>query len=69
MPGSKASKPAGNVFVISPGEIIAVASVLPALCIIFVTLRFHVRRSSRVELLMDDWFTLPALVKSLDYLD
>ena len=52
----------GLVVVISPGTIIAVGTVFPALGIVFVALRFYTRYIQKARLMMDDYLTLPALV-------
>ncbi|MCJ1437277.1 hypothetical protein MMC27_006663 [Xylographa pallens] len=46
----------------TPGNIVAAASVLPALSIVLVSLRFYTRRIQRAQIGIDDWLTLPGLV-------
>lgn len=53
-----------NVSYVSPEAIIAVAALFPSLSIVFVGLRFYVRRVQRMKLLADDWLLIPALVCS-----
>ena len=48
---------------VSPGEMISACTVLPALAIIFVGLRFYVRTSQRAQIGIDDWLIVPGLVK------
>lgn len=47
---------------VSPGQIITVSTVLPGLSIIFVALRFYVRKTQRAQIGIDDWLILPGLV-------
>ena len=49
---------------VSPGEMIAASTVLPALSIIIVALRFYVRKTQRAQIGIDDWLILPGLVRS-----
>ncbi len=46
------------------GEIIAAGTVLPVLTIIAVSLRFCVRSRQQAAAGLDDWLTIPALVRS-----
>lgn len=48
---------------VSPGEMIAASTVLPALSIIFVALRFYVRKLQRAQIGIDDWLIVPGLVQ------
>ena len=43
-------------------------TILPVLCIAIVSARFIVRRQQHVKLGVDDWLTLPALVRSISSL-
>ena len=45
-----------------PSNFLALCTVLPALCVIFVVLRFNVRRMQKASLLIDDWLALSALL-------
>lgn len=45
------------------GEIIAAGTVLPILAIIAVILRFFVRSRQQAAVGLDDWLTIPALVR------
>ncbi|KAL9081270.1 MAG: hypothetical protein Q9159_007359 [Coniocarpon cinnabarinum] len=44
----------------SHGEIWAAGLVFPIICGVAIALRFYIRRHRRVELLADDWLTIPA---------
>ena len=46
----------------TPGQVAAAATVLPALGIITVALRFRVRALQKAKLGVDDWLILPALL-------
>ena len=49
----------------SPLLILLAGAVLPPICVLFVALRFYIRRVQGSRLLTDDWLTIPALVRSL----
>lgn len=46
----------------SPEGILACSTVVPALCVLVVGLRFHIRYKQKVETGFDDWAQIPALV-------
>ena len=50
----------------SPEGIYACSTVVPALSIVAVVLRFHTRMRAKVGLQFDDWAQIPALVCFLD---
>ena len=50
----------------SPEGIYACSTVVPALSIVAVVLRFHTRLRAKVGLQFDDWAQIPALVCFLD---
>ena len=52
-----------NVDAPSPSNVIAAGVVWPLLCAIVVALRFYTRRAQGARLLLDDWMTIPALVR------
>ena len=56
--------PSDGVIVPSPSNVIAAGAVWPLLGTIVVILRFYTRRLQNARLLLDDWLTIPALVKS-----
>ncbi len=47
----------------SPSNVIALGVVWPLLCAVVVALRFYTRRVQGARLLLDDWLTIPALVR------
>ncbi len=57
--------PRSAVIAPSPSNVVAAGAVLPSLCAIIVALRFYTRRAQRARLLLDDWLTIPALVRSV----
>ena len=44
------------------GDVLAVAVALAVVCVLVVSLRFHVRQTRGLGLEIDDWLCLPALV-------
>ena len=53
---------------ITPVSMLVVSSLFPACSIVFVVLRFYVRRAHKMPHLVDDWLILPALVCRLCHL-
>lgn len=47
---------------ISPPFMLSASAVLPSLCILVVGLRFYTRRIQRLDLRLDDWLAMAALV-------
>lgn len=47
----------------SPSNVMAAGIVWPLLCSVVVGLRFYTRRIQGARMLMDDWLTIPALVR------
>ena len=52
----------------SPAATIAAGVIWPPLCAILVALRFYTRRVQHLDLFVDDWLTIPALVCTPSYL-
>ena len=52
---------------ITPGETLAVCTVLPVLSIAVVAFRFYARRIQRAQIGIDDWPILPGLVYASIY--
>ena len=52
----------------SPSNVVAAGAAWPVLCAIVVLLRFYTRRIQHAKLLLDDWLTVPALVRPLESL-
>lgn len=48
----------------TPAAVIVISVLFPVLGIIAVSLRFYTRTKAKMELRMDDWLTLPALVRT-----
>lgn len=49
----------------SPSNVIAAGVVWPLLCTVAVVLRFYTRRTLGAKLLLDDWLTVPTLVRAM----
>ena len=47
----------------SPEGILACSTVVPALCIVVVVVRFHMRSKQKAQMAFDDWAQIPALVR------
>ena len=47
----------------SPSNVMAAGIVWPPLCAVVVALRFYTRRVQGARILLDDWLTIPALVR------
>lgn len=48
----------------TPTSIIVISVLFPILGVIAVSLRFYTRTKAKIGLWIDDWLTLPALVRS-----
>jgi O-antigen/teichoic acid export membrane protein len=49
---------------VSPGNVLAAGIILPILNILFVALRFYVRRTQKERIGIDDWLSIPSAVLS-----
>lgn len=45
-----------------PAAVIALGAILPAIDVVVVALRFYARRKQKLQLMVDDWLVVPALV-------
>ena len=52
-----------NIVAPSPTLILVAGALWPPVCAIVVALRFYTRKVQSTKILIDDWLTLPALVR------